>query len=221
MCLRLAWRKEEGSTHRVSQACPEHEPCTSTTHTNIHTLLYMHTCRLPPSPSTPIRSDTDAQQCTCLQFIALTHTQTFTPAIIKFMQTHTGHVHFSPSVPVRLKTPQLHSLTRHLVSQKTQNTEISLLPVCIVVIFLKPPHVNVNMTVFAYRSTLSQVCWARFFLMYSSSGADVMEYYIQGTATNILYVICKCMSQTLTLKIFKLETYFSCTLLQVHVKNTH
>lgn len=32
MCLRLAWRREEGNTHRVSQACPEHEPTFRHTH---------------------------------------------------------------------------------------------------------------------------------------------------------------------------------------------
>lgn len=70
MCLKLAWRREEGNTHRVSQACPEHEPSTSTTfkhtHTNTHSPIRAH---LPfflthvTHPCTKTQTQSDVHAC--------------------------------------------------------------------------------------------------------------------------------------------------------------
>lgn len=116
MCLRLAWRREEGNTHRVSQACPEHEPSTSTTFKYTHKHTHSHYTCTPAVPQLT-HPYTHTHTGTAMYMLAVQRTDTrsnFYPAIMKFMQSHNGHVRSSSSRAENISS----SLTRCLVSQR-------------------------------------------------------------------------------------------------------
>lgn len=147
MCLRLAWRREEGNTHRVSQACPEHEPSTSTTFKYTHKHTHSHyTC----TPAVPHLTHpyTHTHTGTAMYMLAVQRTDTrsnFYPAIMKFMQSHNGHVHSSSNRAENISS----SLTRCLEVRKHRNIFTICLYLCD--IFQHCPCTSVNMTVVAFR----------------------------------------------------------------------
>lgn len=151
------WRRREGNTHRVSQACPEHEPSTSTTFKCTHE----HTCT--PAVSLPHLG----HQCTQRHMhsnvhapIHCTETQSnFYSAIIKFMQSSTGH--FSPVVPVVLiiSLDMVFLYISSSLFKMSYFLELSKNRV------LKPSYTYVNITILAFREDPPLRHWAQFVML--------------------------------------------------------
>lgn len=159
MCLRLEWRREEGNTHRVSQACPEHEPSTSITfsYTHKHTLSY--TCT-PAISNTPIYTDTNVRACSSSH----RHTLKLLPGNYKVHAK--SYWTFFPSCYSRTEDIPLNgflllffpssyfslSLCNKMSSFTGKKTKRQLY--CLCVYFMKLSCAYVNMTVFAWMHKL-------------------------------------------------------------------
>lgn len=121
MCLRLLWRRE-GNTHRVSQACPEHEPSTSTTHSHKHTHTFTDVHL--PSPNMRLHSPTYTQV-------------KFYRVIIKFADSQTGCVDLLSCFKLSLSLAVLWLFKKMSFSQTYSETNAALFCVCACVIFSK------------------------------------------------------------------------------------
>ena len=210
-----AWRREEGNTHRVSQACPEHEPSISNAFTQTHTHVHAHLLSLSLSLSLPCPgySDTRAQQRARFAVHGPNTHPNFYRAIIKFVLNNAGK--FSASCSSRTKNGQRMNIffpSSQNVSVYKKHKDISIVGVHLCDILTLPVLLwtcqflhSEKFLFFNTKPSLRQML----LLMYTT----VAIVAVGGMANHIQemqHVMCKCMSPTLTLKIFKLKTHLSC-----------